>query len=113
MAQADVLTPAGEVRTRQGTFRTLAQSKFITPGAGGSGRAAADEPDGRGDEEQGEREQPAAFDELEWPEPAGRLVVGPLRVAVLGEALPNKSRLAELAGPCPRAEGEGIAAGGG
>jgi hypothetical protein len=27
MARADVLTPAGEVRTRQGTFQTLAQSQ--------------------------------------------------------------------------------------
>ena len=53
----------------------------------GSGRPAADQPDGRGDEQHRQREQPAALDPLEWPEPAGRLVARPLRVAVLGEAL--------------------------
>ncbi len=60
------------------------------------GRPAVDEPDRRGDQQRREREQPAALGPLECPEPAGRLIVGPLRVAVLGEALPNKSRLAEV-----------------
>ena len=41
------------------------------------GRAAVDEPDSHAHEKQGERKQPAALDELEWPEPACRLVAGP------------------------------------
>src|SRR5579875_1529340 len=53
----------------------------------GSGGAAVDQPDGCGDEERGQRELPAALDPLEWPEPAGRLVDGPLRVAMTGQAL--------------------------
>ena len=52
-----------------------------------SGGAAADQPDGRDDEQQGERQQPAALDELERPEPAGRLVARHLREAVLDEVL--------------------------
>src|SRR6516162_2250300 len=58
-----------------------------------SGRAAADQPDGRGDEQHRQREQPAALDPLERPEPAGGLIAGPLRVAVLSEALPEAYRL--------------------
>src|SRR5580693_9655247 len=57
------------------------------PGGVASGRAAADQPDGRGDEQHRQREQPAALDPLEWPEPAARLVPRPLRVSVLGEVL--------------------------
>ena len=52
---------------------------------GGSGGAAADQPDGRGDEQDRQREQPAALDPLEWPEPAAGLVAHPERVAVLGK----------------------------
>src|SRR6266700_6449824 len=52
-----------------------------------SGGAAADQPDGRGDQEHRQCEQPAALDPLEWPEPAGRLVAGPLCVAVPRDAL--------------------------
>src|ERR1700733_9475216 len=64
--------------------------------AGGSGWPVADQPDGRGDEQHRQREQPAALDPLERPEPAGRLIAGPLRVAVRGEALRecSKRRLA-------------------
>src|ERR1700722_11002181 len=58
---------------------------------GGSGRAAADQPDGGGEEQQRQGEQPAALDPLERPEPASRLVPGPVRVAVLGEVL-NRAR---------------------
>ena len=50
-----------------------------------SGHPTADQPDGHGNEQHRQREQPAALDPLERPEVAGRLVVRPLRVAVLGE----------------------------
>src|SRR5580700_12045327 len=53
----------------------------------GSGGAPADQPDGRGDEQYRQREQPAALDPLEWPEPAAWLVAGPQRVPVLDEVL--------------------------
>ena len=52
-----------------------------------SDRAAADQPDGHGYKQHRKRKQPAALDPLERPEPAGGLVPGPQRVAVLGEAL--------------------------
>src|ERR1700692_3902575 len=52
-----------------------------------SRRAAAHHPDGREDEERGEREEPTAFYPLEPPELAGRLVGRQLRVAVLHEVL--------------------------
>lgn len=41
----------------------------------------------RVNEQHRQREQPAALYPLEWPEPAGRLVAGPLRVAVRSQAL--------------------------
>ena len=50
-----------------------------------SGHPTANQPDGHGHEQHRKREQPAALDPLERPEVAGRLVVGPLRVAVLDE----------------------------
>jgi hypothetical protein len=56
-------------------------------GAGGSGRAAADQPDGGGDKQHRQCEQPAALDPLERPEPAPWLVLRPVGVAVLGEVL--------------------------
>src|SRR5580704_18844316 len=46
-----------------------------------SGRVPADEPDGGGDEQERQREQPAALDPLERPEPAARLVARQLRKA--------------------------------
>src|ERR1700733_12274976 len=52
-----------------------------------SGRAAADLPDGRGEQQHRQREQPASLDPLERPEPAARLVMGPVRVSVSGEVL--------------------------
>src|SRR3984957_12719617 len=52
-----------------------------------SGRAAADQPDGRGDKQHRQREQPAALDPLEWPEPAARLIPRPIRISVLGEVV--------------------------
>src|SRR5436305_2076052 len=55
-----------------------------------SGGAAADQPDGRGDEQHRQREQPAALDPLEGPVPAAGLIAGPLRVAVPGQALPGR-----------------------
>ena len=66
---------------------------LLTPGSrggnavGGSGRTAADQPDGGGDEQEREREQPAALDPLERPEPAGRLIARQLRKAVVEEVL--------------------------
>ena len=66
-----------------------------------SGRPAADEPDCRGDQQRREREQPAALDPLECPEPAGRLVAGPVRIAVSGHALSMKDSL-DLPGGLPR-----------
>src|SRR5580658_7291134 len=57
-----------------------------------SGGPAADQPYGHGDEQHGQRQQPATLDPLEWPEPAGWLVAGQLRVAVLGEALREGSQ---------------------
>src|SRR5580698_3442479 len=54
-----------------------------------SDRTAADQPDGRRDEQHRQREQPAALDPLERPEPADRLVAGPLRVALPDETLRN------------------------
>src|SRR5580700_2364384 len=52
-----------------------------------SGCPAADQPDGRGDEQHRQREQPAALDPLEGPEPAARLIARPVRVSVLGEVV--------------------------
>src|SRR5262249_10943901 len=52
-----------------------------------SGGAAADQPDGRRNEQHRQGEQPAALDPLEGPEPAAGLIAAPLRVAVPGEAL--------------------------
>src|ERR1700722_3772366 len=49
--------------------------------------AATDEPDGHTDEQDRQREQPAPFNPLESPEPGGRLVAGPERKTVLGQAL--------------------------
>ena len=74
-----------------------------------SGRAAADQPDGGGDEQHRQHEQPAALDPLERPEPAAGLVAAPRRVAVLGEALrgraiaPRAEFWRALAIPEPRA----------
>src|SRR5260221_10397014 len=55
--------------------------------AWGSDRPTADQQHGHGDEQHRQDKQPAALDPLEWPEPGGRLIAGPCRVAVLGEAL--------------------------
>src|SRR5580698_8842627 len=63
-----------------------------------SGRAALDEPDGRGDEQRRQRQQPASLDPLERPEPAGRLVAGPHRVPVLNQARPPSWRSPGLPG---------------
>src|SRR3984885_10074202 len=52
-----------------------------------SGRAAADQPDGGGEEQHRQRVQPAALDPLERPEAAAPLIPRPVRVAVLGEVL--------------------------
>ena len=63
-----------------------------------SGRPTADKPDGRSHEEQGEREEPAAFDPLERPEPAAWIVGGQLRKPVMEEILHGQSR-AGVEGP--------------
>ena len=55
-----------------------------------SGRAAVDKADGHADEEQRERKQPTALDQLERPEPARRLVAGQLCVPMPGQALSNE-----------------------
>src|SRR5580692_9064352 len=52
-----------------------------------SDHPTADQPDGHGDEQHPQCEQPAALDPLERPEVTGRLVVQPLRIAVLEETL--------------------------
>src|SRR5579871_6901964 len=57
----------------------------VSDASAASGCAAADQPDGRGDEQHRQREQPAALDPLKRPEPAARLVPRPLRVPVPGE----------------------------
>src|SRR5215472_1455470 len=64
---------------------------------GGSGRPAADQPYGRGDQQRRQDNQPAGLDPLERPEPAGGLIAGPLRVAVRGEALAEGYRLRRAA----------------
>ena len=55
----------------------------------GSGGAVADHPDCGGAEQHREGEQPAALDELEGPEAAGRLVGEVLDIALLCEPLLN------------------------
>jgi hypothetical protein len=57
-----------------------------------SGHPRPDKPHGRGDEQHWQREQPAVLDPLEGPEPVGRLVAGPGRVAVLAEILRESPR---------------------
>jgi hypothetical protein len=59
--------------------------KAVMPTLLASSHPTADQPDGHGDEQHRQREKPAALDPLERPVVAGRLVVGPLRVAVLDE----------------------------
>jgi hypothetical protein len=59
----------------------------VTALAAGSGGPASDEPDGEGEQQRRECEQPAGLDPLEGPEPACRLVAGELGVAVLRCAL--------------------------
>ena len=71
----------------EGFLRQMKATHAAAVWRAASGGAAADQPDGCGDEHCGQRELPAALDPLEWPEPAGRMVNGPLRVAVPGEAL--------------------------
>src|ERR1022692_3714328 len=83
------------LRCRWGTAGRPGCSHPVPWLPGGSGRPAADQPDGRGDEQHCQREQPAALDPLEWPEPAARLIARPLRVSVLGEVLQH----VEVCGP--------------
>src|SRR5579872_6830510 len=101
MARADSRNPAP--RLMGSTYpHPPGRGTFITTRR--SGRPAADQPDGRGDEQHRQREQPAALDPLERPELTGRMVAGPLRVAVRSEATRNGFRL-RLAARSHRARG--------
>ena len=72
-----------------------------------SSHPAADQPDGHADEEHRQCEQPAALDPLERPEVAGRLVVGPLCVAVLDETRRRGACAASYAYSAARSSNEG------
>src|SRR5579872_2290180 len=100
--------PAGRVPTARSSNRARAGAPRARRGArvpyrraerAASGRAALDEPDGGGQEEQREGEQPAALDPLERPEAAGGLVASPLRVAVLHEVPHGIDDVARGGGP--------------
>src|SRR5579863_273278 len=73
------------VRKPIGFLSCASARRLVISPLRGSGRAATDKPDRDGDKHRRQREQPAALDPLEGPIVAGRLVVGPLRVAVLDE----------------------------
>src|SRR5690242_9159566 len=73
------------------TVLAVVRSGAGRPGGGKSGGAAADQPDRGGDEQHRQREQPAALDPLEGPEPAAGLIAAPLRVAVPGQALRGRA----------------------
>src|SRR5580658_3437145 len=60
---------------------------------------SADAPDRRCDQNYGEHEEPSRFDQLERPEPAGRLVGGPQPVPVLHEVLHRAGVLRDPAFP--------------